>query len=531
MTLCRPGRTKASLITMSIGQQLARLFVALACGIATSVCAAAEAARWSSLADPVFRHFTAADITDANAFAEDVQGFLWIGGQAGVSRWDGYRFRSYSADPTISGALPDSYVLALHADERGRLWVGTLAGGLARYDPVSDSFVRYPTGQNGLSHVSISAIADDGAGGLWVGTGAGLDHLDPASGAVNRQQLGVTGSARIQAILRDRAGTLWVGTSRGLVRREKSAAAFTAVVLPTPQGPNPSVAKLLQDSTGRVWVGTRPHGAFVMEPGQLSAQPVHEDGAAATLSGEEVLGLVEATPGEMWIGTLGGGILVVDAHSGLTHRVRSQASLPTSLRDDDVSAMYRDRSGEVWLSTVTAISQHDPQRAVSTLFGTHGRANGISHANVPFVLAMPDGRVWLSVGEGGVDIMDPVRGRVAQLRPDARRPLTALPKGRVLAMAIAPGGDVYLGTKQGLYRAGRDGRGVRRVGLAPRRPTEAVWAMCFDGDRLWFGGLDGLWTLTMRPGSAPQLTRPEGEVSLVEQEVTAIESAPDALWA
>jgi ligand-binding sensor domain-containing protein len=265
------------------------------------------------------------------------------------------------------------------------------------------------------------------------------------------------------------------------------ATEFTAVVLPTRHETAPSVTSLLQDSSGRIWVGTRPDGAFVLEPGQSSARPVREDGAGAALAGDDVMGLAEAAPGEVWIGTLGGGVLVVDTHSGTTRRVRSQASLPTSLRDDDVNAMYRDRSGEIWLSTTTAISQHDPQRAVSTLFGVRGRSRGISHANVPAVLAMPDGRVWLSVGDGGVDIMDPVLGRVAQLRPDPRQPLTALPKGRVLAMALSPDGDVYLGTYQGLYRADRKGRSLRRVSFAQRSATAAVWALRFAKPRATAG--------------------------------------------
>jgi diguanylate cyclase (GGDEF)-like protein len=527
--LRRRWRGKVKLIAMSIGETLARVIALLACGLAASVCAATNTGRWSSMADPVFRHITAAEAAGANAFAEDGQGFLWMGGQGGLLRWDGYRFSSYLADPTHAGTLPDSYVLTLHTDESGRLWVGTIAGGLARYDPLTDGFVHYPAGKTGLSHVTVNALADDGAGGLWVGTGAGLDHLDPASGVIKRQASGVLGG-RVMAILRDRAGTLWVGTSRGLVRRESGAAEFTAVLLPTRHEAAPSVTSLLQDSSGRVWVGTRPDGAFVMEPGELSAQSVREDGAAAALSGDDVMGLAEAAPGEVWVGTLGGGILVVDTHSGTAHRVRSQASLPTSLRDDDVLAMYRDRSGEIWLSTTTAISQHDPQRAVSTLFGIRGRTRGISHANVPAVLVMPDGRVWLSVGDGGVDIMDPVQGRVAQLRPDARHPLTALPKGRVLAMARSPDGDVYLGTQQGLYRAGRKGRGVQRVNLVPRSATAAVWALRFDGDSLWLGGLDGLWTVVMRPGFAPELKRPKGDLSLIEQSITAIEQSADAVW-
>ena len=84
-----------------------------------------ETARWSSLADVVFEHLARdnelPNFTAPTALAEDGEGFLWVGTQNGLARWDGYRFRSYKADPSIPGTLPDNVVKRLHTDSLGRL--------------------------------------------------------------------------------------------------------------------------------------------------------------------------------------------------------------------------------------------------------------------------------------------------------------------------------------------------------------------------------------------------------------------------
>ena len=522
---------------MSLPRVLIRCLLTLAWVVSTAAMAAqsADTERWTGLSDTLFTHLPAPAAASANVFAQDGSGFLWIGTQAGLSRWDGYQFRTYKADPQTPGSLPDSYILSLHVDESGRLWIGTSAGGLARYDAERDTFVVYPAGPSGLSGASVTALSGDANGGLWVGTDAGLDHLD-ASGTVQRAPAGAPQAqglpdGGVQTLLNDSGGALWVGTRHGLWRRERATTAFSAVALDTPQGSAPAVTRLYQDSAGRIWVGTRPHGAFVIEAGSTRPRAVRESGTAA-LQSDGVMAIVETTPGEMWLGTDGGGIVVVDVPSGSTRRIRHQADAPTSLSDDDVWALYRDRSGLVWVASNTTASRHDPQqRAIVTLLGATGRANGISHANVPFVLPLPDGRVWLSVGGGGIDIIDPLLGRVAQMRPDAERPLSALPKGRVLGMATGPRGEVYIGTQQGLYRSDSQGRRVMRLDVPGRSPTAAVWALCQDAGVLWFGGLDGLWALDLQSANQPALLRHEDGGRIGDARVTAIvRGGGTSLW-
>jgi ligand-binding sensor domain-containing protein len=177
---------------------------------------------------------------------------------------------------------------------------------------------------------------------------------------------------------------------------------------------------------------------------------------------------------------------------------------------------------------------HDTrQQSISTLFGTStaGR-NPISSAQVPFVLSTTDGRIWLGLNDGdGIDILDPAAGRVGALRPDAMDPTSALPLGRVLTMAAVPNGDVYIGTRQGLYRADSQGRKVARIDVPNRAPDAAVWSLCFDENILWMGGLDGLWALDISPSGAPTVRRHETAERMGNARTTAIlRGADNTLW-
>lgn len=487
--------------------------------------------RWTALADTLFTHHTDPEAGSGTAIVQDRQGFIWLGTQSGLVRWDGYRFRRYAADAQTPGSLPDSFILALHIDERGQLWIGTSAGGLARYDAARDNFVVI-AGPAGVKSTAVLSIAGDGYGGLWVGTESGLDHLD----ALHPTQLTALTAAEglpdggVQAVLTDHEGTLWAGTRHGLWRRPSATSAFSAMPLASSQELEPAVTKLLQDSRGRVWVGTHAHGAFLIEAGH--SREVHESGATSTLQTDSVLAITEATPGEVWLGTDGGGIVAIDELTLSTRRIRHYPDAPTSLSDDYIYALYRDRSGLVWVANIGAISQHDPQQqAVITLFGSTGRPNGLSGKKVYAVSSMPDGRIWLSIG-GGIDFLDPVEGRVGQLIPDPTNPGKALPKGRVQQMLLGAGNMVYVATQQGLYVSDVNGKPVTRINIPGRSPTAGVRALYYEDGILWLGGeLDGLWQVDMRTPERPVVLSHETGSQLGDGRITCLDRGQgSSLW-
>jgi len=208
---------------MISSKSLLRAALALLCGAFFSVAMGSQSegdpARWSALSDTLFTHHTDPEAGSGTAIIQDTRGFIWLGTQSGLVRWDGYRFRRYVADTQVPGSLPDSFILALHIDDRGRLWVGTSAGGLARYDADKDSFA-VAAGPSGIKGTAVLSITNDGKGGLWVGTESGLDHVvaqhaDQLTPLASAQADGLPEGA-VQAVLNDRDGNLWVGTRHGL---------------------------------------------------------------------------------------------------------------------------------------------------------------------------------------------------------------------------------------------------------------------------------------------------------------------------
>ncbi|WP_446745061.1 two-component regulator propeller domain-containing protein [Silvibacterium acidisoli] len=473
---------------------------------------AAPPRRWESFADTAFQH-VAEDAGLPNAaiptsIVQDGSGFLWVGSQHGLTRWDGYSFHGYVADAGLPGSLPDDYILALFCDHEGRLWAGTNAGGLALYDKARDRFISYSAGPHGLSHVRVEALADDGSGGLWVATDGGLDRLNTATEVVEQihHREGDPASLMsnlITALLRDRAGTLWVGTSNGLERSTDDGRSFIPVPLPTPGHQSAFIRSLSADSSGRIWVGTARQGAYVVDAQARSSQPVveTEKGRTEKLATETVVSIEEARPGEVWLATFGQGIVKVDTTTMETRRIRHDPTQPRSLGYDMVWSLYRDRSGLLWVATSRTLSRIDPQQSgLLTIFGGTSRRNGFTDPDIESLLTMPDGRVWVGLGNNGIDIVDPVAGHVDSFRPDPAHPETALPQSIVSAFEQGRDGRVYVGTHRGLFLVDPRTRAVKHLSLADTDALPEVWALLRDGDRIWVGTLDGLWSLNDGPG-------------------------------
>ncbi|MEJ6000111.1 two-component regulator propeller domain-containing protein [Paucibacter soli] len=496
--------------------------------------AAAAPARWSALAQTGFQHLRQEQGLPneiATSVAQDDDGFLWVGTLSGLARWDGYRFRVYKADAKQATALPDNFIQTLHADAAGRLWIGTSGAGLVRYERASNSFTTLPVGQAGLSHVSVNSIIDDGNGGLWVGTNGGLDHVDAASSAIQRQSGEAAGLSGLQvlSLLRSRDGSLWVGTDAGLFRREVRAPRFAAVPLPT-GARQPRTLSLYEDSLGQVWVGTAQHGAFTLAREQVRA---------VALGREPVVGIIEARPGEIWLGTLTQGIQALELATGQTRAIRHLPSLPASLADNAVRGFLRDRSGLVWVASNRGLSRHDPgQAAVLTMYGAPPCARRCdvgeqaTSNEVSWILPVGPDRFWLGTHKRGVEIIDSSGALVAALRPDARRPEAALPADIVLALERGGDGQIYIATKRGLYRAAADGSRVSRVQWPGRDPAASTWALLAEGDnKLWIGGQsDGLWSLDLRSGQARLELRGRGQRLSDERIVVLARAAAGGIW-
>jgi diguanylate cyclase (GGDEF)-like protein len=497
------------------------------------------------------------------ALAEDGDGFLWVGSQNGLQRWDGYRFWTYKTKLGDANSLPDNIVNALYRDQKGRLWVGTNSGGLARYDRKLDRFIRYNSAPGQSVGAGVRAITGDGADGLWIIADKGLFHVDPEKNVFARVEL--LASDREQrtdlasAILRTPDGALWAGTEQGL---EWSAPvndagpsgpvvnrSFERVKLPTPDGVAPEVTCLFRDRRGYIWVGTS-HGVFVLDgsvasEGSRSARYVQLSGALGSLlPTQRILSISETTTGEIWLGTQDSGILafnpVVGDSKWAARQIARDPASPDSLSENWVTALYLGNGGVMWAGTQRGVSYVDTvPKGAFTLFGGVGRDQPFSEKDVYSVLPRRDGSIWLGLKSDGINILDREGRKTGELRPQKGESLElpehGLPQGTIPCMVENDDGSIYICAQQALYLSDPPDphrAGVPRITRVPLGAEAATGLLSVlpDRDVLWVGGSNGLWKIDRNdhtgPAQHPVLSQP-----LTDSRVTIIlRGEGDILW-
>ena len=470
--------------------------------------APARSERWASLAtamlQPIAQNDQLPNSAIPMALTTDAQGFLWVGTQNGLARWDGQRFKTFNGGES-PGALPDSQIETLHTDAQGRLWIGTLSGGLARYDRGTDRFRAYTTGPHGLSHAAVHAIADAPGGRLWVGTEAGLDLVDPATNTVSHTggagaraaEVGKALAEGVHALATDRLGDLWIGTHGGLLRRDHRTGLLCPVAIDG--APALAVNALLLASDGRLWIGSEGHGAYVLAPSPRSVRavpdPQGQTGMGQTgrgpngTSGMRVRALLEPRPGEIWLGAYDDGLITVDPATLASRRVRAGNST-LLYGDQNIRTLYRAADGLVFIGANSAITRYDPRRqGFFNILGGAAPTATLKGRNAVALFEAPDHRLWVSQMADGVDLIDPEARTVRHLAP---RP-GGMPKSTLRGAAVLGDGRLLFATDIGLYRSTLDGRSMQRIPQPGRAPDARVQAIVRDGERLWLGGRDGVW--------------------------------------
>ncbi len=443
------------------------------------------------------------------ALAQDRQGFIWIGTQSGIVRWDADRFRVFPPPP---GA---GYIRTLLATSDGRVWAGTFAGGLLIYDASSDSFTRVT---DGLSHQRVEGLAEDRDGMVWVGTQEGLNRIDPRTkrvehfrhDAANPHSLA---DDRVRGLLVDRSGRLWVGTRAGLQIRAASDR-FERVV---PELANELVTKIVEDDRGRIWIGTSESGAAMLENGRLTR--------IRGGSHPWIYGIAQATPGEIWLATFGGGIDVVDANTlEIIDRLRHDAALPNTIGSDRVGALLRDQSGVMWVGTWGGgIASHDPTtRAFRTVRHSPSRAEGLSHPAAVRAMQMRDGTIWVGTNGNGIDILDRDFRRIGGHRLDG---------AAITCLAQGADGTIWVASLDGALRRLRPGGTFETFDRGDGLAGGPIRAMTFGPDgELWAGSSEGLTRIDEGGVGAFRHDRHD-PASLSSPAVEAIAFTPDGtMW-
>ncbi len=444
---------------------------------------------------------------------QDRVGFMWFGTQAGLNRYDGYRFIVYKHDPADPASLANDSILVLVEDEYGDLWIGTEGGGLSRWRRAEDSFTRYrhdPADPESLAGDRVRAIRRSRTGALWIGTyESGLDRFDPATGIFEhfRHAPGDPTSLSddgIRALYEDRLGNLWVGTMGGLNLFDPGTETFVRFqhdpTMPASLNDN-RIRSILEDSAGTLWIGTYGGGLDQLDRITLTFKHhVHDPSDPSSLSENRVRALYEDDEHRLWVGT-DGGLNLLSRDSGSFTRYRHRPAELSSLSADRVMAIYQDRGGVVWVGTQAGgVNKWNP---LTWSFSHYQRdpasVSSLSGNDVYAFSEDPEGKLWIGTLDG-LNALDRSTGAFTHFRHDPADP-RGISDDRVTSLLHDRHGVLWVGTQAGLNRFDPVSGTFERFKHQDERPeslaSDGVMAL-FEDRRgaLWVGthggGLDRL---------------------------------------
>jgi len=352
---------------------------------------------------------------DVLAITPTRDGYLWIGTEEGLARFDGVHFVVF--DSRNTPGLKNNTITALFEDRDRNLWIGTL-GGLFRV--TRGVIAAYPL-PDGFSGRCVTAFYQDGEGALWVATdGGGVGRLLNGQFTVYTTRNGLARDA-VFSIGGGRDGSVLFGTHGGLNQWKNGQ--FTTYT--TRNGlPNDDVRALCADPQGGVWIGTRT-GLSLFKDGTF--RPFDKK---SELSTAMIQVLYEDRNQTLWIGALGGGLLRLrdgkaaaytvkegltgaDVRSissdeegnlwvgagGLNRFTRAKVSAYTTeegLPSDVIIATYQDRSGDLWIGT----NDHGLSRFRDGKFTNYSASQGLSSDSVFSIVEDFDHNLWIGTRKG-----------------------------------------------------------------------------------------------------------------------------------
>ncbi len=438
---------------------------------------------------------------------QDAQGYVWIGTEGGLNRFDGYTLQRHVHDPNRPDSLPPGLITAVADAGDGMLWIGTQTGLLLRYDPQHH---RVLDTLRGLAGDMIGALMLDSSGNVWIGDQRGIAVMPagtrkPQSLYRSRQRQRSFYATSISGFAQCPDASLFAASSDGLLRIKANSASTLGKASP--------VNDLLCDRQNRLFTVTdqqllridRQTGASEV----LWTLPADKPG--------RIWRVAEDRDGALWLAISGLGLLKADMENRHFTLLQPDPSRPDGLPGAMLSRLMVDRSGLIWIGTENRGAAHTLAAGspVDRLINHNPDLDPAAANNVRAIFQDSQGRYWIGTRGAGLMQFDPETGSFAGFSAPLRKTLERGAQQPLAVQAIAPAaaGALWLGTDHGVLHFDPHSGKARRLDLGkPASERDRYRDIMVDSDgSLWLAGLDsGLVHYRVGAGVLARFTSADG---------------------
>ncbi len=398
------------------------------------------------------------------AIGQTTDGYLWLGTDEGLARFDGYDFTVFDKDQS---KLPSNSITALQSGPDGSLWIGTYSG-LTRY--LNGQFQNYTT-KDGLPDDTVAQICVDHTGMVWLVSGVDLVTFDGKKFTVFKAGKDLP-LHTVRTVYEDRHKELWVGGYGGVVKR--SGSGFIPVV-ESKMMEGDAVTRLAEDEHGNLWIGGSSGMLVRYADGRMRLFDTRDG-----LPDLFIRAMWLDRDGNLWAGTSNG--LARLENGRFVTLVGSEGHYL-----DQVRSLFEDREGNLWVGDDDGLS-----RLRDDVFSVYTTTEGLPSEDPTAVFQDHSGRIWVGFHDSGLVLFSgTIQG--AGYRQYTRR--DGLPSNEIFSIRETREGDLLVGTREGLARGVATATGEHFTTFRPPDPLgrESVYDTLEDSSgQLWLGLPQGL---------------------------------------
>jgi len=415
-----------------------------------------------------------------NVIIQDLNGFIWIGSQEGLTRYDGYNCVVYRHQDDNPNSISDNEIYALCTDEEGSLWIGT-RNGLNRYDAQYDHFENFfhdSTNLNSISSNEVFALAKDPTGNLWIGTyGGGMDIMikqkrNKISNKTSYNFLhfkysntdsNTISDNRIYAIYINETGETLIGTQGGLcimsTDRKKISRYYHSFTNSNTIASN-SIYGIKKSNDGTFWLtGKGMLDNIALKTGGQKIN-INVEHFLSKLAGKNNLSewaindFVITADNFAWVATNDQGLLrfkIIHGKKNIyTDRYVGGSNILHKLVGPVIYNMYEDVSGVLWMGTNKGVSKYIPFQNRFRIFQLPNNIFQADHQSIMSLLFDTGNKLWIGIDADSVFVISVTNNTAPYKIKLTNKPLPEFEQ--INALYKSRCGDIYVGTfLQGLF--------------------------------------------------------------------------------